>query len=176
MRTLADQLTMYATYHRDRRNIATHFVGIPMIFFSITALLARPVVDVGGLAVTPLLVVGVLASLYYLALDLRFGLAMIGVLVASGAGSVALAAQSTTVWLSVSIGLFVVGWVIQFVGHFYEGKKPAFVDDLTGLLIGPLFVVAETAFAIGLRRPLHDEIVRRAGPTHIRETTTAAAS
>ena len=45
-----------------------------------------------------------------------------------------------------------VGWVIQFVGHVFEGRKPAFVDDIMGLIIGPLFVVAEVGFALGLRR------------------------
>ena len=58
--------------------------------------------------------------------------------------------------------------MIQFVGHYYEGRKPAFVDDLAGLLVGPMFVTAEVVFALGLCRPLHDEIVRRAGPTLIR--------
>ena len=48
MRTLIDQLTQYAAYHRDRRNIATHFVGIPMIVVAIATLLSRPVLDVGG--------------------------------------------------------------------------------------------------------------------------------
>jgi len=55
----------------------------------------------------------------------------------------------------------VIGWIIQFVGHYYEGRKPAFVDDLTGLVIGPLFLVAETAFALGLRVKLRDEVVSR---------------
>lgn len=63
---------------------------------------------------------------------------------------------ATAAWLASGIGLFVVGWIIQFVGHYYEGRKPAFVDDLVGLLIGPLFLVAETAFAMGLARDTHD--------------------
>ncbi|ALF90292.1 hypothetical protein RSUY_39850 (plasmid) [Ralstonia solanacearum] len=54
-----------------------------------------------------------------------------------------------------------IGWIVQFVGHYYEGRKPAFVDDLAGLVIGPLFLVAETAFAIGLRGALRDEVARR---------------
>ena len=57
-----------------------------------------------------------------------------------------------------------VGWVIQFVGHIWEGRKPAFVDDLIGLVIGPLFVVAEAVFALGLRPELHAAITERAGP------------
>ena len=50
--------------------------------------------------------------------------------------------------------LFVVGWAIQFVGHLFEGRKPAFMDDLVGLLVGPLFIVAEWGFALGLRKEL----------------------
>jgi uncharacterized membrane protein YGL010W len=176
MRTLVEQLTMYANYHRDRRNIATHFVGIPMIVVSITALLARPSLDVAGFALTPLLVVATLSTLFYLALDVRFGLAMAAVLAGAGVLGMLIAAQPSSVWLAISIGLFIVGWIIQFVGHFFEGKKPAFVDDLVGLLIGPLFVTAEVAFALGLRREVHDEIVRRAGPTTIRTTTRVTAS
>ena len=56
------------------------------------------------------------------------------------------AAQTTGTWLALGIGLFFVGWVIQFIGHIFEGRKPAFVDDLIGLVVGPLFVVAEAGF------------------------------
>jgi uncharacterized membrane protein YGL010W len=68
-------------------------------------------------------------------------------------------------WLALSLGLFVVGWIIQFVGHYFEGRKPAFVDDLVGLAIGPLFVAAEAGFLLGLREEVREEIERRAGPT-----------
>ena len=61
-------------------------------------------------------------------------------------------------------GLGVGGWVLQFIGHHYEGKKPAFVDDIMGLAIGPLFVLAELSFELGLRSELKEEIERRSGP------------
>lgn len=41
-----------------------------------------------------------------------------------------------------AIGLFVIGWVLQFVGHIYEGKRPAFTTNLVHLLIGPLWILA----------------------------------
>jgi uncharacterized membrane protein YGL010W len=63
-----------------------------------------------------------------------------------------LAAQSIVLWLASGLGMFFIGWVIQFVGHYYEGRKPAFMDDLMGLAIGPLFIVAELGFLLGLRR------------------------
>jgi uncharacterized membrane protein YGL010W len=49
-------------------------------------------------------------------------------------------------------------WIIQFIGHAFEGRKPAFLDDLKSLLVGPLFVVAELAFMLGLRRELEAAI------------------
>ena len=75
---------------------------------------------------------------------------------------------------SLAAGLFAVGWVIQFIGHLFEGKKPAFVDDLVGLLIGPLFVMAETAFLLGLRNDVREAIEAKAGPTHGGKKPTAA--
>jgi len=70
----------------------------------------------------------------------------------------------------VGVGLFVLGWTIQFVGHYFEGRKPAFVDDLSGLIIGPLFVAAELGFMLGLREPLRLAIEARVGPVRLRES------
>ena len=72
-------------------------------------------------------------------------------------------------WLACGLTTFITGWVLQFVGHYYEGRKPAFVDDLVGLLVGPMFIVGEALFAAGLLRPLAQEIERRTGPTLIRD-------
>lgn len=167
MKTLGDQLSQYASYHRDRRNIATHFVGIPMIVVAIAGLLSRPALDVGGLPLSPaVLAIGATLA-FYLTLDRRFFLVMTALMGLAGLAGSALAAQSTAMWLAGSLGLFVVGWIFQLVGHVYEGRKPAFVDDLVGLLVGPLFVVAEVGFALGLRRVLKDEVERRAGPTRV---------
>lgn len=175
MRNLTEQLTQYAAYHRDRRNILTHFVGIPMIVLAVAVLLARPVfAQWGAVAVSPATVVTALAVLYYLKLDLRLGVFMAALMALSLWFAQAVGAQSTAMWLTVGIGLFVVGWVIQFVGHYYEGRKPAFVDDLVGLIIGPLFVVAEMGFLLGLRQQLQHDIESQVGP--VREGPPAHAA
>ena len=57
-----------------------------------------------------------------------------------------------------------VGWIFQFIGHCYEGRKPAFVDGFVGLVIGPLLVAAEIGFAIGLRLEIKRAIDARVGP------------
>ena len=164
MKTLEDQLRQYAAYHRDRRNIATHFIGIPMIVLAVATLLARPVLlQVGDIALSPASLVTLATVLYYLRLDLRLGLVMAVLLGLSLWFAQACAAGSTSTWLGAGVGLFVVGWIIQFVGHIFEGRKPAFVDDVMGLLIGPLFVVAELGFLAGLRMELWHEIERRVG-------------
>ena len=173
MKTLNQQLGQYAEYHRDRRNIATHFVGIPLIVVAVAVLLSRPGVESFGLWLSPAALVSLVSALYYVRLDLRFGLVMAVLLWLSLWVGAALAVQGTATWLGVGLGMFLVGWVIQFVGHYYEGRKPAFVDDLTGLIIGPLFVVAELAFMLGLRKEVERAVEERAGPTCIREKKAA---
>ena len=147
MRNLRDHLSAYANYHRDPRNIATHFFGIPMIVVGLGTLLSRPViVDASSLSLplpslspAVIVVLGMLA--FYTRLDLRYATVMTVLLGGTLYLASWFAAQSTLLWLSAGLLLFVLGWAIQFVGHFFEGKKPAFVDDLVGLIVGPLFVV-----------------------------------
>lgn len=166
MKNLHDQLSNYAAYHRDRRNILTHFIGIPMIVLSVVVLLARPVFEVAGLSLSAATLAVIVATLYYLRLDLRYGVVMGVLLAACLAFAQATAPLSTGAWATLGVGLFVVGWVIQFVGHIFEGRKPAFVDDIMGLIIGPLFVVAEFGFLLGLRRDVEQVIESRAGAVH----------
>ena len=174
MKTLVDHLAQYAAYHRDRRNIASHFIGIPMIVLAVAVLLSRPGFEIAGLWLAPATLTALAAAVFYLRLDTRFGLFMsllLGLCLWAGAS---LAVASTALWLMAGIGLFVVGWIIQFIGHYYEGRKPAFVDDVMGLVVGPLFVVAELAFLLGLRKDVEQAVVERAGPTCIREKKALA--
>ncbi|UVE17986.1 DUF962 domain-containing protein [Pseudomonas sp. LS44] len=168
MKTLNEHLGQYAEYHRDRRNIFSHFIGIPMIVLAVAVLLSRPGLELFGLWLSPATLVALAAAQFYLRLDLRFGLLMAALLALSLWLGADLAVQSTSVWLVAGIGLFVLGWLIQFIGHYYEGRKPAFVDDVMGLVIGPLFVVAELAFLLGLRDEVRKAVEQRAGPTCIR--------
>lgn len=166
MKSLTEHLSQYARYHRDQRNILTHYFGIPLIVIAIFGLLWWPLFTIAGISVTPSLILFLTAAWFYLQLDLRFGVVML--LFSGGCLAIAalLAKQSDVVWLGGSAALFVIGWVLQFVGHYYEGKKPAFVDDLIGLLIGPLFIMAELGFLLGLRKALQQDIEQIAGKTH----------
>lgn len=166
MASIEQNLTQYAAYHRDRRNILTHFVGVPLIVFSIILALATVAIPAGPLAITLAAAVSVAASLYYLKLDIALGIAMAIVLFAMCAGASEMTARlGLGASLGWALGLFVLGWAIQFLGHRFEGVKPAFYDDVKQLLIGPVFVCAEGCFLLGGRRELRRYIEERVGPT-----------
>src|SRR5262245_61992235 len=96
MRTLGDQLTRYAGYHRDRRNIACHFLGIPAIYFAVVTLLSRPVLfELGGVPISPAVIVGVVALAYDLVLDRALGAVMVVLTALAWWGGAALAAGPT---------------------------------------------------------------------------------
>jgi uncharacterized membrane protein YGL010W len=165
MKTFEQQLAQYAAYHRDPRNIATHFLGVPMIMFAVVILLSRPTLfAVAGLPVSPALLVAVVTGLYYLRLHAGTGLLMALVLAAMLWAARQIAALDTAAWLGWGAGLFVVGWIIQAIGHVFEGRKPAFLDDLMGLIVGPLFVLCEALFALGLLQRARSAVEAQAGP------------
>ena len=175
MRNATDLLARYAEYHRDQRNIVSHFIGVPMIVFGVGVLLARATFPAFGTTSTLAWVAFALAAAWYLTRgNVVLGIAVsvaVGILIKLGHE---VSGGSVAQWLAWGVGFFLVGWVIQFVGHWYEGRKPAFVDDLIGLLVGPMFVVAELMFMRGWNKPLHAEIERRAGPTHLRDIARIA--
>lgn len=171
MKTLEDHLSHYASYHRDPRNIASHFPGILLIVLAVAILLSRPVFTRAGWPLSPALPVAGAVAIFYLRLDRPLGLLMSGLLGLAIWLGAALAAQATGVWLTWGLGLFLVGWAIQFVGHHYEGRKPAFLDDIAGLAIGPLFIVAELVFLLGGHPALRRVIEERAGPVRRRQAS-----
>jgi len=168
-------MVQYAHYHRDRRNILTHVVGIPLIVMSLGMLLVHPVWRLGDFWFTPAGVIWFLSSLWYVSRgSLLLGLATVLV-----NGALMWAAYLTPVWVAwlgwpalenqpvwlLGVGVLIVGWAIQFIGHWFEGRKPAFVDDVVGLMIGPMFVVGEVLMAFGFLRRMHHDINRLAGST-----------
>ncbi len=174
MKSGVEQLTQYAAYHRDRRNIVTHFVGVPLIVLGVVILLSRPTfLYLDGVAITPALLAVAASVIYYFLLDRSLAVALAAFLVICLWLGQLIAPMPTLVWAAWGFGVFLIGWIIQFIGHYYEQKKPAFYDDLIGLIIGPFFVTAELAFALGLRKPLQQQIESVVGAMLIRPPKTA---
>lgn len=135
---LTKDFAEYASFHRTRGNQACHYVGIPLIVLTLFTMLTRVgLVDVGGWSVTLAEVIMLAVVAYYLTLDVPLGLLM---LVVYGVLNVA----GRPIPLSWGVGLFVVGWVFQFLGHVvYEKRSPAFYTNLRHLLVGPLWITAK---------------------------------
>lgn len=156
-------LSQYAGYHRCERNIKTHLFGVPMIVWAVCGWFGLLSFSAFGEVVSVMWILIAVASIYYLMLEIAMGAVMLALLVLFGLSVQPFLALNPWLAFAIFTSVFVLGWALQFWGHYYEGRKPAFVDDLVGLLIGPLFVTAELVFAVGLRQNLAADIERIAG-------------
>ena len=162
MKTIEDQMSFYAAYHQDARNKATHFVGVPLIAFSLLIPLGWLRADIGGFAFTGALVVTAVLLIYYLVLDIALGLAMVVVFGCMLWAADPLSQASLAVGLGWFLVLFVGGWALQLWGHVFEGRKPALADNLFQVFVAPIFLAAEVFFALGFKLRLHEAVQRRA--------------
>ena len=130
-RTIDLLLAQYAESHRHPTNELIHMVCVPVIVFSLLGILW---------SVHPLLALAASAAAlyYYDRLSPPFAAGMLALALPMLA---LLALMPPMTVLPLSIAVFVVAWIGQFIGHKIEGKKPSFLDDLRFLLIGPLFVL-----------------------------------
>ena len=122
----------YAESHRNPTNEIIHCVCVPAIVLSVLGFIwaAHPLAALAAVA---------LSLFYYARLSLPFAF---GMLLMSGAMLGLLYCLPQKAILPGAIGVFVVAWIGQFIGHHIEGRKPSFFDDLRFLLIGPLFVLS----------------------------------
>jgi uncharacterized membrane protein YGL010W len=149
------QLATYSSYHRDHRNRATHFVGIPAIVLSLLLALALWRFTLFGLPLSGAWLVSILVVIGWIALDRMIGIAMAVVvlpMILVSEWFVAALGTGPTWWLFAL--LFVGGWVFQLVGHVFEGRRPALADNLFQAFIGLMFIMAEVLMSLGLRRDL----------------------
>jgi uncharacterized membrane protein YGL010W len=150
------QLGMYASVHRDARNKATHFIGIPMIVFSMLLTLTQWQLEIAGHHTSAAAVLAVISVLGWMTLDLGVGLGMAAVMLVTWYAAEALAGAlglPSAVWIA-SVVFFVAGWILQFLGHHFEGRRPALIDNLFQAFIGPMFLVAEIMVVNGYRHDL----------------------
>jgi uncharacterized membrane protein YGL010W len=140
MRNVDRLLERYGEFHRDPVNKAIHWVCVPLIVWAVLAALwsAAPIAAyaaIGG------------SMLFYLWLSPALALGMAAVMALMVYPLTLLGAQA----LRVSIAVFVVAWIGQFIGHVFEGRKPAFFEDVRSLLVGPAWLLGFVYRRLGIR-------------------------
>jgi len=135
-------LNEYGESHQNAVNKFIHWICVPVIVWTVTALLWSLPVPAAFEAYTYLnwsTIVVALATAYYLTLSvpLAFGMAVIGLVCSLINATYAL---PLPLWQT-ALGVFVIVWIGQFIGHKIEGKKPSFFKDIQFLLIGPAWLL-----------------------------------
>lgn len=128
----------YASHHRTRGNKICHRIGIPTIMFSLIGMLQHvPLFYAGEFRIDVAMLLIAAAEVVYLMWSVRLGAAMLPV-------SLVMYVVALYVPLPVHVGLFVAGWILQFLGHArYEKQSPAFLSNLLHLLVGPLWILQD---------------------------------
>lgn len=157
-----EQMAMYSAYHKDWRNQLTHYLGVPMIVFSLLIIASTVQLietERGPITLASILMV-ILVLFYIVAAPLVGTIAafLYGLLLfyaeAIGGLGFPLALQAFAVF-------FIGGWAIQFAGHIYEGRKPALFDNIMQVFMAPSFLIAEILFKLKLEQGLKAEIDAR---------------
>lgn len=143
--TLTQWLDDYGDSHRHPTNIAIHKLCVPAIVFAVFGLVSSIPAPIN-----PAYVLLALGLLFYARLSWRMALAM-GLMCGAMLGLLAWLPAFGIPVLPMSLLVFVLAWIGQFIGHKIEGKKPSFFKDVQFLLIGPAWTLAHLFRALHLK-------------------------
>jgi uncharacterized membrane protein YGL010W len=150
MRSLGEWLGEYAESHRHPVNKRVHWICVPVIMWSVLALLwSLPVPGAFPAPFNWALLVALFALFYYFLLSPRLTIGMLPV-VAVMLGSFELLDRADAPIMGIAAGVFVLAWIAQFWGHHIEGRRPSFFKDVQFLLIGPLWLLADVYRRAGI--------------------------
>jgi uncharacterized membrane protein YGL010W len=145
MKTLAEQLDLYADCHTNLLNKITHYIGVPCVIIAVMMFFNWVSLDIASLwKISFTWLALTLLTIYYLILNIRLGiLAGCSLLLLAFLATLFSGPTPTKVTFTLFCVLFIGGWACLFIGHLFEKKQPAFFKSLIQLLIGPLFFVVE---------------------------------
>lgn len=152
MRRIDELLDQYSSDHRNTTNQSIHLVCVPLIVWSVTALLwTIPVPGTWFLPGAFSAFAMFLAWAYYWRLSKTLSIGLLLCFVGSALLNRWIADTfGMQVLLFTAIAVFVVAWIGQFIGHILEGHRPSFFTDLVFLLIGPLWTLRKLYQRIGI--------------------------
>jgi uncharacterized membrane protein YGL010W len=158
MRAIDKLLNEYGESHQNATNKLIHWICVPVIFWTIVALLWSVKLGVEIPSTTyhlNLALVALVAVIfYYIKLSIRLTIGMLLFAFACIATTDRLENNLEAIhfplW-GLALILFVIAWILQFIGHNIEGKKPSFLKDLQFLLIGPAWLMHFIYKKIGVK-------------------------
>lgn len=160
MKNIVELMSVYASHHNKTITKVTHFIGIPAILLGIQIILSwlyLPFAYINHFSIAWLALIALL--IYYVLLDIY--LALLSAIFLLPLTIVAqLLSDNHFTWPAFFIFciLFITGWIIQLIGHYFEGKQPALLGNLFQVFIAPIFLIAELCFVFGYRKDLKDKI------------------
>jgi uncharacterized membrane protein YGL010W len=143
----------YSDDHRNEVNQLIHLFAVPAILWSVVALLWCIPVTASWFRSGFWAALGMFAAwTFYNRLSRPLGYGMVVAFFTFGCLCRLLEARiGLDGLLKLAIGVFVVAWIAQFIGHKLEGRKPSFFTDLIYLLIGPAWVMGKFYRTMGWR-------------------------
>ncbi len=146
MRKVQTLLDEYGESHQNRANKLIHWICVPVIVWSVVALLWSipfPIEIGSGIVPVNWAVIALLfAQIYYFRLSRRLGLGLLLYNLLMLWLTAAVEQASPWPLWQVAVAVFVLAWIGQFIGHVYEGKRPSFFKDVQFLLIGPAWLMS----------------------------------
>lgn len=148
MKSLSQYIEEYGESHQHPTNRLIHKICVPAIFFSMLGIYkAFPVPGNWPLWLDWSTIAVVLCFIYYaLFKNVRVLLALAVMIVPM----MIILELLRPRFFILSVVIFVVAWIGQFIGHKIEGKKPSFFKDLFFLLIGPIWTVYTISGQMGI--------------------------
>lgn len=155
MKSAQNWFSEYGSSHKNRINKAIHWLCVPAIYWTVVALLFSlpfpPVFEQRTIWLNWAVIAMVPALLFYFRLSIRIGLGML--LYSALCLLVSVLLQKYCPWPLwwLALGVFALAWLLQFIGHAIEGKKPSFFQDIQFLLIGPAWLLHFVLAKVGGR-------------------------
>ena len=153
MRSADEWFAEYGESHVNPTNKLIHWICVPAIVVSVIGLLWSLPVPAAFEQISPALNWGtafvMAAVVYYFLMSVTLGMGMVVIVLGMMAIVHWLDGFATPLWL-ISLVIFVVAWIGQFIGHVFEGKRPSFFKDLQFLLIGPAWLMSFVYRQVGL--------------------------
>jgi len=160
MKPIQQWIDEYGESHQNPINKAIHWVCVPLIMLSLLALIGEIPFFTNQLILFHISSEAVFFNwtflflffsiIFYLRLSLTLSVGMVFI----ACGMLYLISYmryyDPQVW-RLSLIIFIIAWIGQFIGHKIEGKKPSFFEDLQFLLIGPAWLLSFIYNKIGIK-------------------------